>query len=44
MNSVEEALKALQSGKVILTIDDPDRESGGDLMCAGELAPTEAVN
>ena len=44
MNTVEEALQALRDGKVILTVDDPDRENEGDLICAAEFATTENVN
>lgn len=44
LNTVEEALEALRAGKVILTVDDPDRENEGDLICAAEFATTENVN
>lgn len=44
MNTIEEALEALRAGKVILTVDDPDRENEGDLICAAEFATTENVN
>lgn len=44
MGTVEEALQALRDGKVILTIDDPDRENEGDLICAAQFATTENVN
>ena len=44
MNSIEEALDALKAGKLILTVDDPDRENEGDLICAAEFATTENVN
>ena len=41
---VEEALQDLRDGKVILVIDDPDRENEGDLICAAEFATQENVN
>ena len=44
MNTIEEALEALRAGKVILPVDDPDRENAGDLICAAEFATTEIVN
>ena len=44
MGTVEEALQALKDGKIILTIDDPDRENEGDLICAAQFATTENVN
>ena len=34
MNTVEEAIQELQSGRLILVVDDPDRENEGDLICA----------
>ncbi len=42
--TIEEALDDLRNGKVILVIDDPDRENEGDLICAAEFATTENVN
>lgn len=42
--TMDEALKALRDGKVILVIDDPDRENEGDLICAAEFATPENVN
>lgn len=41
---IEEALEDLREGKVIVVIDDPDRENEGDLVCAAEFATTENVN
>ena len=43
-NLVEQALRDLQAGKMVLVIDDPDRENEGDLICAAEFATTENVN
>ena len=43
-NTVEEALEELRAGHLILTIDDPDRENEGDLICAAQFATTENVN
>lgn len=43
-NTIEEALRALRAGKLILVTDDPDRENEGDLICAAEHATTENVN
>lgn len=44
INTIEEALEDLKNGKVILVIDDPDRENEGDLVCAAQFATTENVN
>ena len=42
--TMEEALEDLRQGKIILVIDDPDRENEGDMICAAEFATTENVN
>ncbi|MBQ5689437.1 MAG: bifunctional 3,4-dihydroxy-2-butanone-4-phosphate synthase/GTP cyclohydrolase II, partial [Bacteroidales bacterium] len=34
----------LRNGKMIIVVDDPDRENEGDLICAAEFATTENVN
>ncbi|WP_304683976.1 bifunctional 3,4-dihydroxy-2-butanone-4-phosphate synthase/GTP cyclohydrolase II [Ileibacterium valens] len=44
LNTIDEALEDLKSGKVILVIDDPDRENEGDLICAAEFANQENIN
>ena len=43
-NTIEEALRDLRKGKVILVTDDPDRENEGDLVCAAEFATQENIN
>lgn len=43
-NLVEQALRDLRVGRMVLVIDDPDRENEGDLICAAEFATTENVN
>ena len=42
--TIEEALEDIRNGRIILVIDDPDRENEGDLICAAEFATTENVN
>ncbi len=42
--AVREAIAALQAGKLILVMDDAERENEGDLICAAEFATTENVN
>lgn len=42
--SIKEAIKDLQKGKIIMVIDDENRENEGDLICAAEFATTENVN
>ena len=43
-STIEEALEELRAGRLIVTIDDPDRENEGDLICAAQFATTENVN
>ena len=43
-NTIEEALEELRKGKMIVVVDDPDRENEGDLICAAEHASLENVN
>ena len=44
ISTVEEVLEDLRAGKLIVCIDDPDRENEGDLICAAQFATTENVN
>ena len=43
-NTIEEALKWLQQGKIILVTDDEGRENEGDFICAAQFATTENIN
>jgi 3,4-dihydroxy 2-butanone 4-phosphate synthase/GTP cyclohydrolase II len=42
--SVEEAIEDLRLGRMILILDDEDRENEGDLCCAAEFVTPEIVN
>jgi 3,4-dihydroxy 2-butanone 4-phosphate synthase / GTP cyclohydrolase II len=42
--SIPDAVKALQAGKMIIVVDDEDRENEGDFIMAAEKATPEAVN
>jgi 3,4-dihydroxy 2-butanone 4-phosphate synthase/GTP cyclohydrolase II len=42
--TIEEALEDLRRGKMIIVVDDPDRENEGDLVMAGECCTPEAMN
>lgn len=44
MENVKDALQDLRDGKIILVIDDEDRENECDLICASEFASTENIN
>ena len=43
-STIEEAVADLRAGKMIIAVDDPDRENEGDLICAAEHATLENVN
>jgi len=43
-NTIPEALEALQAGKMIVVVDDEDRENEGDLIMAAEKVTPEAIN
>ncbi|MFT3877505.1 MAG: bifunctional 3,4-dihydroxy-2-butanone-4-phosphate synthase/GTP cyclohydrolase II [Propioniciclava sp.] len=44
MDSIERALDDLREGKIVLVIDDEDRENEGDFVCAAEFATADVVN
>ena len=44
MNTIEEALRELVSGKMIIVMDDEDRENEGDLIASGELCTPDTIN
>jgi len=44
MNSIEEILKDLKSGKMVILVDDEDRENEGDLLVASEFITPEHIN
>ncbi len=41
---IEQAIRDLQNGKVIMVMDDEGRENEGDFICAAESVTTENVN
>lgn len=44
LNSIEEALEDIKKGKMIIVVDDADRENEGDLIMASELVTPDDVN
>src|SRR5579885_2928409 len=42
--SVEEAIEDIRKGKMVILVDDEDRENEGDLVIAAQFATPEAVN
>ena len=41
---VESAIKDIKKGKMVIVVDDPDRENEGDLLCAAEKVTPETIN
>lgn len=44
LNTIQEALEDIKAGKVIIVVDDEDRENEGDFIAAAELVTPEIVN
>jgi 3,4-dihydroxy 2-butanone 4-phosphate synthase / GTP cyclohydrolase II len=42
--TIPEALEDVRNGKMVVVVDDPDRENEGDLIMAGERCTPEAMN
>lgn len=43
-NNIEEAIDDIKKGKMIVVVDDENRENEGDLVMAADLVTSEAVN
>ncbi len=44
LNTIEEAIEDIRQGKIIIVVDDEDRENEGDFVVAGEKITPEKVN
>ena len=44
LHTIEEAIEDIRNGKVIIVVDDENRENEGDFLAAAELATPETVN
>src|SRR6202049_49849 len=42
--TIEEAINEIQEGRMVIIVDDEDRENEGDLMVAAEKVTPEAIN
>ena len=42
--SIDEALDEIRNGRIVVVVDDPNRENEGDLVIAAQFATPEAVN
>lgn len=43
-NTIQEAIEDIRQGKMVVVVDDEDRENEGDLLMAADAITTEAVN
>ncbi len=43
-SKIEDAIEAIKAGKIIVVVDDEDRENEGDLLMATEFVTPEAIN
>ncbi|MCP4439542.1 MAG: bifunctional 3,4-dihydroxy-2-butanone-4-phosphate synthase/GTP cyclohydrolase II [Aureispira sp.] len=44
LNSIEEALEDIRLGKVVIVVDDEDRENEGDFICAADKVTPAIIN
>ena len=44
LNTIEEALEDIANGKVVIVVDDEDRENEGDFVAAAECVTPEMIN
>jgi 3,4-dihydroxy 2-butanone 4-phosphate synthase/GTP cyclohydrolase II len=44
LNTIEEAIEDIRLGKVIIVVDDEDRENEGDFLAAAEMVTPEMIN
>jgi 3,4-dihydroxy 2-butanone 4-phosphate synthase/GTP cyclohydrolase II len=44
LNSIEEAINDIRNGKVIIVVDDEDRENEGDFLAAAEMVTPQMIN
>ena len=44
LNTIEEALEDIKQGKIVIVVDDEDRENEGDFICAAQCITPEIIN
>jgi len=44
LNSIEEIIEDLRQGKMVVIMDDEDRENEGDLLMAADCVTPDAIN
>jgi 3,4-dihydroxy 2-butanone 4-phosphate synthase/GTP cyclohydrolase II len=44
LNNIEEAIEDIRNGKIVIVVDDEDRENEGDFVAAADLVTSETIN
>ena len=44
LNTIEEAIEEIRNGRIIIVVDDENRENEGDFMASAELTTDETIN
>jgi 3,4-dihydroxy 2-butanone 4-phosphate synthase/GTP cyclohydrolase II len=44
LDTIPSAIEAIKNGKIIIVVDDEDRENEGDFICAAEMITPEMIN
>ena len=44
LNTIEEAIEDIRQGKMIIVVDDEDRENEGDFLAAADKVTPEMIN
>ena len=44
LNTIEEAVEDIKNGKIVIVVDDEDRENEGDFICAAQHVTPETIN
>jgi len=44
LNTIESAIEDIKNGKIVIVVDDEDRENEGDFVCAARAATPEIIN
>ncbi len=44
LNTIDEAIEDIKNGKIVIVVDDEDRENEGDFICAAQCITPEIIN
>ncbi|MBI4535113.1 MAG: 3,4-dihydroxy-2-butanone-4-phosphate synthase, partial [Ignavibacteriae bacterium] len=43
-NTIDEAIQDIKAGRIVIVVDDEDRENEGDFVCAAEFVDAKVIN